>query len=240
MTLNKFEKEIREKLKAREIKPSPQAWDKVSASLDTSTKPKRFSYFRYGIAAGFIGILILSVLYFRAKEPLSREIEMMGDPVETTEAIRDKEDPMEDKKQDATVTETGERLISAGPKSNHPSKQLVQPNKSFATPVPDTSSGVTVKTDKRMIETKMEVLVADIHKMELGRQAHSAIEVDSLLRQAQEELLSNRPGGDTAVNATALLMEVEDELNESFREKLFNKLQDGFQKVRTAVADRNN
>jgi len=38
----------------------------------------------------------------------------------------------------------------------------------------------------------------------------------------------------------ALLTEVEGELDQSFRDQIFEKLKSGFLKVRTAVADRNN
>ena len=42
------------------------------------------------------------------------------------------------------------------------------------------------------------------------------------------------------VDAMALLAEAETEMDQTFREQLFIKLKNGFNKVRTAVADRNN
>ncbi|PHQ62576.1 MAG: hypothetical protein COC08_00130 [Maribacter sp.] len=66
-------------------------------------------------------------------------------------------------------------------------------------------------------------------------------EVDSLLRKAQEEILANKIfGEDYSVDAMALLNEVEDELDQSFRDQIFETLKIGFLKVRTAVANRNN
>ena len=66
-------------------------------------------------------------------------------------------------------------------------------------------------------------------------------EVDSLLRQAQKEILTEKYlNPDKTVNPEALLSQVEGELDESFRDQIFDKLKSGFNKVRTAVAERNN
>ena len=65
-------------------------------------------------------------------------------------------------------------------------------------------------------------------------------EVNQLLRQAQEEILATKVlRYDNSVDATALLADVEGELDKSFRDQSFDALKDGFVKVRTAVADRN-
>ena len=45
---------------------------------------------------------------------------------------------------------------------------------------------------------------------------------------------------DNTVDAVALLNEVEVELDQSFRDQIFDRLKTGFMKVRTALADRNN
>ena len=66
-------------------------------------------------------------------------------------------------------------------------------------------------------------------------------EVDSLLKRAQQEILREKIfKTDKSVDALALLTEVEGELNQSFRDQIFNSLKASFIKVRTAVAARNN
>ena len=66
-------------------------------------------------------------------------------------------------------------------------------------------------------------------------------EVDSLLKRAQDEILRDKLfNTDKSVDALALLTEVEGELDQSFRDQIFNSLKASFIKVRTAVADRNN
>jgi len=67
-------------------------------------------------------------------------------------------------------------------------------------------------------------------------------EIDSLLKKAQKEILSNRlyNGNTRTVDAKVLLQDVEDDLQQSFRTKVFEALQSGYESVRTAVAQRNN
>ena len=57
MEPNKFEKHIKKQLQEREIKPSPNAWDRLSEKLDADVPPsKKRGYLWYGIAASFIGL----------------------------------------------------------------------------------------------------------------------------------------------------------------------------------------
>ena len=66
-------------------------------------------------------------------------------------------------------------------------------------------------------------------------------EVDSLLRVAQFDILKEKVFQDNGkVDAMALLIEVEDEIDQSFRDRIFKKLKDGLFKARTAIANRNN
>ena len=97
-----------------------------------------------------------------------------------------------------------------------------------------------VHTELR-IDQKIAEVVAQVEFLEDNKEDVTDAEVDSLLRNAQEDLMAERAMQDEqGVDATALLAGVEDELNESFRDQVFERLKNGFVKVRTAVADRNN
>ena len=68
-------------------------------------------------------------------------------------------------------------------------------------------------------------------------------EIDVLLAEAQREIISNQifNKNTNKVDANALLLDVEAELYpESFRERVFEALKEGFVKARDAVANRNN
>ncbi len=61
-----------------------------------------------------------------------------------------------------------------------------------------------------------------------------------MLLKAQRDINSLKIVKNKKVDATALLNVVESELETSFRDKVFDALGDSFEKVRTAVAERNN
>lgn len=92
---------------------------------------------------------------------------------------------------------------------------------------------------KSFVDQKVEEVVAQIGK---DNTEITAEEIDALLANAQRELqtrkILNQASG--KVDATALLDEVEFEIERSFRDKVFDALGDQFNKVRTAVSERNN
>ena len=98
-----------------------------------------------------------------------------------------------------------------------------------------------VSKEDAIIAEKLDAVIAKVSSMEADNALVSDAEVDSLLRIAQQEILTDKIWQqDGKVDAMALLNEVEGELDKTFRDQLFEKLKDGFFKVRTAVADRNN
>ena len=67
MAPNKFEEHIKKQLGEREIQPSAEAWKKISEQLEVSEKPKKRYYLWYGVAASFIGTVLVSTFYFNAE-----------------------------------------------------------------------------------------------------------------------------------------------------------------------------
>lgn len=59
----KLEDNIREKLEARELKPSADAWKKLEAKLDAE-QPRKKNFFWYYAAASFAGLLIVASIFF--------------------------------------------------------------------------------------------------------------------------------------------------------------------------------
>jgi len=106
------------------------------------------------------------------------------------------------------------------------------------TRVDDTA--LMAKVEEKLINAKVAEVLAKVAIMEQSSTVTDE-EVDSLLQQAQHDILKQKLfRTDASVDAMALLTEVEDELDQSFRDQIFNSLKAGFIKVRTAVADRNN
>ncbi len=91
-------------------------------------------------------------------------------------------------------------------------------------------------------DAKVAEVVAQVKALQESNRIVSAEEVDMLLATAQKELQTARILDENTqkVDATALLQEVEFSLERSFRDKVFDALGNGFEKIRTAVAERNN
>jgi hypothetical protein len=98
----------------------------------------------------------------------------------------------------------------------------------------------TSEDSNELFDTKIAEVLARVNALEENNKELTDLEVDSLLRQAQKEILTqNLLNSDNTVNPSTLLSQVEEELDQSFRDQIFGKLKSGYNKVRTAVAVRN-
>lgn len=110
--------------------------------------------------------------------------------------------------------------------------ETVNTQKGIKTEVPDIIS-------KEVINDKVAGVVAQVQQMESNNIEVTEEEINKLLQKAQREITSERIINSDRVSATALLQDVEAELDETFKERVFQALKTGFQKVKTAVAERN-
>ena len=67
-------------------------------------------------------------------------------------------------------------------------------------------------------------------------------QIDSLLKAASRDLFKDKNLKNNArvVNAKTLLQDVEEDLGQSFRTRIFESLKGNYKRVKTAVAQRNN
>ena len=98
------------------------------------------------------------------------------------------------------------------------------------------------KKEDMFVDAKVDEVVASIQNIEKNNNTVTAEEIDELLQKAQRDIATQRMlNSDTKkIDATALLRDVETELERSFRDKVFDALGDGYNKIRTAVVQRNN
>ncbi len=246
--MDKLEKHIREKLEERTIAPSPGAWDKIASQLDAAPKKKRSKWQLYAMAASFVGILLLSLLFVDKGESIP-EIQVVEEKVDSIDT--EKENETQSPQQDLTKTLQVQEETKV---TNHDMEPMTEENpKGFTDELPisqpvlaqeETKQEVQdkfIKESDAMITQKVEEVVAQVQHMEGLNKGVSDAEVDSLLRQAQKQIMADRLfPKNGSVDAMSLLAEVEDELDESFRDQIFEALKEGYFKLRTAVADRNN
>jgi len=248
MEPTKFENHIKETLKGSEIKPSKDAWNRIKGQIKNEYEPKRTGYFWYGIAAGFIGILILSALYFKTDDvTLNQEVQVAAKPsIPFVEKEKEKEELLKvavpEEESLITTVEApyeAEEEKSITMPEREPKRELVISEDTKLANAEELQNNPSEGSNEE-IDTKIAEVLARVNALEVNNKELTNLEVDSLLRQAQKEILTkNLLNSDNTVNPSTLLSQVEEELDQSFRDQIFEKLKSGYNKVRTAVAVRN-
>ncbi|AWX45272.1 hypothetical protein HME9304_02284 [Flagellimonas maritima] len=242
--MDKLEKHIKEKLEKREIKPSRIAWEKISAKIALEEKPKRKLWYPYAIAAGFVSIIMVSTFLFKPEKINKNTLKVVKDP-SSTEIIA----PLDRVRNNFKKSETTEigivEIKTKDTDLQEPknSKMLVESTQIevvetfLEKPLLDTFS----REPDNLIAQKVNEVFAQVELLEKANSEITDAEVDSLLKAAQDQILTEKLFAQKGtVDAMALLAEVEDELDGTFRNQIFDALKEGYLKLRTAVADRNN
>jgi hypothetical protein len=264
----KLEDNIREKLESRELKPSADAWNKLEAKL-AAEQPKKKPVFWYYAAASFIGILILASVFFSrndfegnnqivnvnsAQPTIENKSEILPNNAEAekiaSEQHANSEGEISSEKIDAKTSkkETEEKVkensnsVKPLPQKNSEIDKLINKSEAVAKVSKNEKSEKaesTISEEEKNFNLKVDEVVASVKKLQEDNTDVTAAEVEALLKNAQREIQSQRILNNPKVDATALLQDVEWELDKSFRDKVFDALGEGFQKVRTAVSERN-
>ena len=252
----KLEDNIREKLESRELKPSEKAWDKLQVKLDAE-QPQKKTVLWYYVAASVIGILILSSVFYTNTIEVKDEI--------VTESVDEK--TIDNDLIIIPHSEDAQKYVSTQYNSvvnklkENKSKEKLQSNSNLKTSSPESplSTGtkkseidkkidntkVLANTEKEksleeeLINAKVDEVIASVKELQHNHNEVSITEVENLLNKARREIQTQKILNTPKVDATALLQEVEWELEKSFRDKVFDALGEGFIKIRTAVIERN-
>lgn len=252
----KFEEQLKEKLEKRTIQPSPEAWKKLSDRLDDQGKNKTYrGYWWLGIAASITGIILVTMLVFNNSKRTIEPIIVDSPAIENnkTEKIISNEVealPAESINNTKPIAESSEEV-------KHKVKSQIQsPNfKPVQTALKVAVATQIVKEDKiapkatetpltttNFEDSKFNDVVAEIKRLQTENTVVSETELDSMLKQAERDILKHRIKNENSntVDANALLQDVEADLEQSFRAKVFEALLNNYETVKTAVAKRNN
>ncbi|AXT51186.1 hypothetical protein D1818_10255 [Aquimarina sp. BL5] len=110
----------------------------------------------------------------------------------------------------------------------------------------ETIENEIVKEDKllrvttEVIDSKIASVIEKVKELERNKGIVTDAEVEALLRNAQLEITTQQILKSNSVSASALLLDVESELDESFKDRVFEALKTGFEKLKTTVAERDN
>ena len=238
-----FEKQIKERLDERRIDPSSDAWKKISGRLETKTVSRKIHYYKYAVAAMIVGVLLAVYWLYQIPENSALDVvPVVEAPATSPEEKNANESSSDNISPTAVVDDSREEGIKTTEKEFQNQEQVSKKSDHFASQdMKNISIAVEADPDTdALINAKIDEVVAQVTSIEEDREAITAAEVDSLLRNAQRELLADKEFREVqTVDASSLLAGVEDELDKSFRDQVFEKLKAGFIKVRTAVADRN-
>ena len=224
---NNFETQLKTQLALREIKPSPQAWDRLDAMLTVSEQKKPNQKLNWlMIAAGFVGILFATFVLFQMTNSLSQKRNIV--------TVQKKQPKIAITNQDKVTNpvQIDEKEIIV---------QQNQPTKIKAIPKINTQSIInqktTVASNPSQNQNQNEVLQIISNSKTEGS---ISVKPESLLAEIQKTNPTEKTNAETVkINPNSLLSQVDGELNQEFRETRFQKLKRNFKSVKVAMALRN-
>lgn len=250
----KFEEQLKEKLEKRSISPSSDSWTQLADRLDAEDQKSNRSLFWWlSIAASIIVLIAVSVTFFTNNTIIETPQVVIednttkdNDTPKTTEdltpktEVKQNEQIVENKVEDTKPTINPKKESLKSPVVNKTQLAInTNDNQSLDDTKNDETNTIESFDNKALIDkTEITQVISDIKK---AREASIDKEVDSLLQLAQKELFKYKLQKETkVVDANQLLNEVEEDMGQSFRSKVFEALKDSYKTVKTAVAERNN
>ncbi len=263
----KYEEQLKDKLEERTIKPSPEAWQKLSDTLDASQSKKSNKGFWYlGIAASIVGVLLITNVFFNNDNANGVEPTIVDVEKTNSKSIDNDNNTEENIAKEKEVFSNDDEVLASENNSKNnevetPKKQPTQksvlkqkivkeqlkliPNKTVETVVAsNVKEEIKEETAKKLSFKDQKALdvVVQIQTMQKTKEVTDA-EIDALLNAAQQEITFKRLYNENtkSVDANALLLSVEEDIEEqSFRTRVFEMLKAGYGEVKTIVAERNN
>lgn len=244
----KFEEDMRDTLEKRSIQPSKNAWNKLASNLDTKEKKNnKKPFWWFGIAASFIGIIWISTVFFNTNVEIIEPVIVDSQTIieETPTQIIEEETKSDAAILIAEVSVQEEPKLQEGASINEiESPQKVEKIKVLENPtIEEELVAVQTKESKPLTseEQKIEEVVAQIIELQSQNERVTDAEIDALLFKAQNEIrMKNSADVEIiSVSAYALLMDVEQELDPSFRNKVFDLLKENYNSVKNTIAQRN-
>jgi hypothetical protein len=261
----KFEEQLKDKLEKRSIQPSQDAWNKLSDKLDKAEdKQSNKGFWWLGIAATVVGVLLALTFVFKLNTEIIEPVivDTKKENVIDTKVLQNKEVFKESntlvvEQKDITETKNNQTKNTNTQIDKAPLKTIVNQKQEAIIKEADANSTAvananTTDATKSNTEKAVEVLsfedqkvkdvVAQIQQLQKDNKEITTEEIDALLEVAQKEITMQKLYNEATnkVDANALLQSVEDDLEQSFRAKVFEAIKSGYESVKTAVAERNN
>lgn len=248
----KFEEDIKDKLDKRTLQPSNNAWSKLSERLGNQGKKRNNKPVLWvGLAASIVGILLITSQLFNNEAVVDNVPKIVVIP-EAVEQNKNKDIAVEESIDIESTSKNTQIDKEKVVKESVKKRILVRPefNKKQTAIAQEISTEKLKKASLNPVEVTREPLTFEQKKIQAVANQIQALKdnnavtydaIDALLLEAQKEIRLNQLYNETTgmVDANLLLQDVEAELDQSFRSKVFEAIKASYGTVKTAVAQRN-
>ena len=256
MEPNKIEEQFKELLNSRELQPSDKAWDRLDAMLSVAEEKKTKRSFGWlYIAASIIGFIFVGTLFFSQTEEL---IDVRRNDV----VLQEKE---EKSSEHIIQGQSGKDILPSiqsqgvAEVSNDNQKSKNQITKSegivHCNTCPSEKVIINQKTNRnlnqinneKIAEFKNETSIAHSEIPKTVESNKSLTDKESILKSDNNLLVSldntakqlANKKATIKVDAKGLLSQVDGEVEYTFREKVFTKINKNYQEIKVALVNRN-
>ena len=239
--------------------PSESTWHKLSNQLDEEEgKSNRIKFWWLGIAASLVGILLVTISFLTKDDNLIIAPTLVETPdeeiikeevgISDTNQLLSTEDITAKEESGLSIqTENNEAIFTSTKKNSKPNLDKINPINQYLVAESGNINDETVPGHKDAKDIIARNLNSDL-ELEItltdNTQKKSLVtdsEIEVLLENARKELDFSKIEIENTetVDAAALLNDVETDLEESFRDKVFKTIISSYKTVKTAVAERN-
>lgn len=233
MEPNKLENEFRTQLNAREIQPTEMAWGKLDAMLNEAEGKKSKQRFTWMyIAASLVGFLLIGTVLFNNLDTatVNNTTPVVLEPKEVEDVLQQKKANNEAILPDQIQKKQLHKSIA---NNDNNKKQLLSLNNKkevlISNQSKDTLAASSEKKNNQLPITykyvSAEKLLAEVS--------------DAKFEPKETEKTQQKTRKNISVDPNALLSGVETELNQSYRESAFDRLNKKFSAIKTVFVNRN-
>lgn len=231
MRSEEFDNKVKSLFDEREIRPSAAAWDKLEAKLGEAEQEQSSGRWYWYVAASVIAVILLASGLLVNSTPQDIENTVAGQKAEP-EIIESSREIVPEALQEGVAEQVPEEIPA--PREIRVMQKQVTTGKAPMQKVADREVHTIVEKLEPVREMHYIPVVSADEVVEVTDR-----EIDDLLTMAKARLAEEGSDNGTTVSATALLEDVEDELDQNFKDKALDALKKGFVKLRSAVAERN-
>ena len=238
MAPNKFEKQLKDTLERRTIAPSKIAWSQLDTQLDVQKNKQKFPFWRFSIAATFLGVFLAIFIFNDKPDPINVVIEDVKNEILLPSEIN-----QINKQNKVTKIITSPELVVDKVNVKPKNKAVTNKNKATIQSVQaEKSNVVLVVNDKIKPEDKATIASTTNSEKPIDKTSQTTTitsEADLLLKEAYSDVQDNyNTYIPEKIDANSLLEDVEMKSEKSLKNRLFHAVKSGYETLKTTVAER--